>query len=270
MTTILGDTTKLLQQLPTQIKSQSVFLYLDPFGPTGCDFALLQPFLKRNPAHSTEIFLTMNMPGMHRLATPKAVRAGRQDEEMIRGFHQSLTNVFGGDYWKDILWKESDAEVKEHELIEAYLKRLASYFPYTRSCPVREKTSKRIKYFVVFASHHRDTLVLLNDIMIRAYFAEMHRADFVAGLWEDTDWREMRTIDGLEDVIMKLVLRHPGETRKFLWFRIADKHFMRYLESEYKNTVQQLVDTNKLVSPTLRKTKRLNDECQLFPGTLPV
>jgi three-Cys-motif partner protein len=270
VTTILGDTTKLLQQLPIQIKSQSVFLYLDPFGPTGCDFALLQPFLKRDPTYSTEIFLTMNMPGMHRLATPKAVKAGRQNEEMIKGFHQQLTNVFGGDYWKDILWNDSDAEAKEHALIEAYLKRLASYLPYTRSCPVREKTSRRIKYFVVFASHHRDTLVLLNDIMIRAYFAEMHRADFVTGLWEDTDWRAMRSIDDLEDVIIDTVVKHPGEKRKFLWFRIVDRHFMRYLESEYINTVQHLVENNKLKCPTSRKTKRLNDECQLFAGNLVV
>src|SRR5579872_4568099 len=39
--TILGDTTQLRQQLSTQMNSQSVFLYLDPFGPTGCNFDLL-------------------------------------------------------------------------------------------------------------------------------------------------------------------------------------------------------------------------------------
>jgi hypothetical protein len=55
VTTILGDTTKQLQILHAKIKNQSVFLYLDPFGPTGCDFTLLEPFLNRDPSFSTEI-----------------------------------------------------------------------------------------------------------------------------------------------------------------------------------------------------------------------
>lgn len=261
---ILGDTTILLQQLPTQINRQSVFLYLDPFGPTGCDFSLLKPFLDRNPDYSTEILLTMNMPGMHRLATPKAVKAGRQEEIMIKSFHQKLTDVFGGEYWKDILWQDIDAEEKEYRLIEAYQKKLKVYLPFVCFCPVRERTDRRIKYFIVLASRHKDALVLLNDIMIRAYFAEMHRADFATGLWEDTDWREMRSINDLTDVIMQTVVRHPGETRKMLWSRIVIEHFMRYLESEYKDAVQELVDNNKLIGPTPRTRKRLNDECKLI------
>ncbi len=264
--TILGDTTQLLQKLPTQINSQSVFLYLDPFGPTGCDFALLQPFLSRNPRFSTEILLTMNMPGIHRLATPKAVRAGRQDEQMIREFHQKLTNVFGGEYWKDILWQNIDAEKREVQLIEAYQAKLAQFLPFTRSCPVRERSNRRIKYFIVFASHHRDALVLLNDFMTKAYFARMHEADFSTGLWEDTDWREMRSIGGLDSAIIDAVTSHPGETRESIWFRVVDKHFMQYLEPEYKQAVQRLIDSKMLVSPTPRKKKNLNDDCILLPG----
>ena len=48
-----------------------------------------------------------------------------------------------------------------------------------------------------------------------------------------------------------------------MWFKIVQGHFMRYLETEYRATVQRLVDENKLTSPTSRKTKRLNDNCIL-------
>ena len=174
-----------------------------------------------------------------------------------------LTRVFGGDYWKDILWQDSDAEKREVQLIDAYQKKLADYFPYTRSCPVREGTGKRIKYFIVFASHHRDALILLNDIMVNAYFAGMHQADFGGGLWEDSDWREMRITEGLDRVILDTVTRHPGESRKLIWFRVVDGHFMRYLKSEYLAMVKQLAEAKKLIY--LSKTNRLNEDSTLYP-----
>src|SRR2546423_6535902 len=73
---VLGDSIVLLQMLPSTLKDQTVFLYLDPFGLKGCEFALLEPFLKRNPQFSTEIVLTMNMPVVHRLAARHAVEEG--------------------------------------------------------------------------------------------------------------------------------------------------------------------------------------------------
>src|SRR5216683_4415998 len=264
--TLLGNSQLLLKALPKALLDQTVFLYLDPFGPTGCDFALLKPFLERASQFSTEILLTMNMPAMHRFATPKAVRAGRQEEQMIKDFHQILTNVLGGEYWKDILWQEIDAEERERQLIQAYQDKLAQYLRFTRSCPVRERTDRRIKYFIVFASQHIDALILLNDIMTRAYFSGMHKADFAGGLWEDTDWREMRSIEGLDQIVTALVGKHPGETRKSIWFHIVDGHFMRYLSLEYRNMVKQLVETKELTSPTFLRTNRLNDDSILYPN----
>jgi hypothetical protein len=166
-----------------------------------------------------------------------------------------------------IAWvlQDIDAEKREKELIEAYQKKLADYFPYTRSCPVREGTGKRIKYFIVFASHHRDALILLNDIMVNAYFAGMHQADWGGGLWEDTDWREMRSIDELDRIILDTVTKHPGETRKLIWFRIVDGHFMRYIKSEYLAMVKQLAEAKKLMYHTSSHTNRLNEDSILYP-----
>ena len=259
----LGDTQLVLRDIHKTLRGQTVFLYLDPFGPTGCDFDLLSPFLNRNPSYSTELLLTMNMPGMHRLAARHVTEDGRKDEEAIKDNRLKLTRVFGGDYWKDILWQNIGAEKREVQLIEAYQKKLASYFPYTRSCPVREGTGKRIKYFIVFASHHKDALILLNDIMVNAYFAGMHQAVLGGGLWEDTDWREMRSIEGLDRVILDTVAKHPGESRKLIWFRVVDGYFMRYLKSEYLAMVKQLVETKKLTY--LSKTNRLNEDSILSP-----
>ncbi len=264
---VLGDSTRLLQTLAKALKDETVFLYLDPFGLKGCEFSLLLPFLDREPDFSTEILLTMNMPVMHRLAARHTVKQG-QRAELINSYHEILTKVFGGDYWKDIIFQPNmNREQREIQLMEAYRSKLSPYMPFTGSCPVRERTESRIKYFIVFASRHPDAMLLLNDIMAKAYFAGMHRADFASGLWENTDWREMRSIEGLEPVIMDTVAEHPGETRKSIWSRIVQKHFMRYLKSEYLNEVQKLVDEKKLLSPTPRKTRKLNDNCQLYPSS---
>lgn len=260
----LGDTQQVLREIPKTLKEQTVFLYLDPFGPTGCDFDLLAPFLNRNPKFSTEILLTMNMPGIHRLAARHVHEADRKDESAIQNNRLILTRTFGGDYWREILLPDGiDKEIREMQLIEAYQKKLSRCFQYVRSCPVRKGTDKQIKYFVVFASHHRDALILLNDIMVKAYSAGMHRADFIGGLWENTGWKEMRSINGFDCIVLDTISKHPGETRKLIWSRIVEEHFMQYLESEYRDAVKQLVDARMLTFSS--KTNRLNDESILRP-----
>jgi three-Cys-motif partner protein len=260
---VLGDTIQELPRISNRLRNQSVLLYLDPFGPTGCDFSLLQPFLTRNPDYSTEILLTLNMPGMHRLATGNAVKAGRRDEQLIRSYHQKLTSVFGGEYWQEIMWNEYlTPKEREFQLVEAYRLRLAEYLPFTGFCPVQEQTDKRIKYFIVFASRHPHTVTLLNDMMLRAYYEGMHEAEYPEGsIWS---WEDLRVVKGLETAIVEVVALNQGKTREVIWLEVVQKHFMEYQQKEYRAEVQRLIDERKLVSPTPRKKKLLNDNCTLF------
>ena len=263
--TRLGDSTVLLQQLAASLTNQTVFLYIDPFGLKECEFALLKPFLDRNRKFSTEIVLTMQMPIVHRLATRHAVEDGRQDEQIIKSYHQRLTKVFGGEYWQDIMWQQNvSSEEREFQLIKAYQDKLTQYLAFVGSCPVRLQTDKRIKYFIVFASGHEDSMLLMNDIMVNAYFAKMHEAAYAGTLFEETDWREMRSTKGLDEAIIQTVAEYPGDTRHRIWLRIVQRHFMRYLEKEYRSAVMHLVDQKKLITPTPRKTKLLNDNCRLY------
>lgn len=265
---ILGDSTILLRKIPSLLHNQTVFLYLDPFGLKGCEFSLLAPFLQRNPKFSTEILLTMNMTLTHRLATRHVDTERRQNDPKIKSYNQRMTEVFGGDYWQDIMRQgSSSTEEREKQLLVAYRRKLAEHLPFTGNCPVREKTDTATKYFMVFASRHKDAMLLLNDIMAKAYHKGMHRADFAHSLWEHTNWREMQPVDDLEHIILDLVAKYPGETRELLWSRVVQAHFMRYLRSEYIEAVKRLINEKKLTSPTPRKTKQLNDSCTLYLHT---
>ncbi len=264
---ILGDTVALLPSLRQNIRDHTVFLYLDPFGPTGSPFSLLEPFLKRNQTFSTEIVLMVHMPIVHRLAARNAVREGREGDALIQQYHVKMTETFGGEYWKPIMFNPDDQlspEAREFQLMNAYERKLGQYLPFVGSCPVRASKHERIKYFIVFASRHHDTMLLMNDIMAQAYFGHMHDVAVAGTLFERTHWQDERLITGLRDVILLQVSKNPGFSRKALWVKIVRDNFMRYLEKEYRQTVQQLVDEGALMSPTPRKTKRLNDDCQLF------
>ena len=261
---ILGDTTRLLPLLRSRLRDQTVFLYLDPFGPTGCAFDLLEPFLTRSTAHSTEIVIMMHMPVMHRLAAGKKVRAGDGEDVSIQRHHQTMTRVFGGEYWKDIMLADGDnAEEREFALIKAYRDKLATHLPYTGFCPVRVGEGDRIKYFIVFASRHPHAMLLMNDAMNGAYFQRMHQAAFAGTLLEQTDWRNMVPRTGLVEAIITHLQQEPGLTRDDLWLTIVQDHFMHYRHTDYIDAVQKLVESNELSCPTPRKTKRLNGSCQL-------
>jgi three-Cys-motif partner protein len=267
---ILGDSTAILPRIPEIIRDSTVFLYLDPFGLKGCDFNLLEKFLARDQKLSTEIVLTMSMPAIHRLSCCRAVSRGNSSE-LITRYHETLTRVFGGDYWKEIMWTNLPSEQKEVQMIEAYKTRLKEYLPYVGSCPVRQEIGSRIKYFIVFVSRHPHAMVIMNDSMANAYYNRMHEVTYQGSLFEETKWQEMpesgdRAKQKLDQVILETVSTYPGETRGKIWERIIQDYFMVYLATEYRGMVKRLVAGNRLYCPTFANAKRLNDDCLLYPA----
>ena len=253
-----------LQELSSRLQTQTVFVYWDPFGLTGREFATLEPFLTRSKAYSTEIVLNISMPITHRLASANAIAEGRGDDPQIIKFHQRLTKVFGGNYWKDIYFSGMEAEEKEFALMQEYQNRISQHLPFTGSCPVRESTASRIKYFITLASRHPDAMLLMNDEMCKAYHGQMHEADFTGTLFEKLDWKSMRTRANLDSIILEEVKLNPGGTRQQLWLHLIQKHFMQYTRSEYRKRVQSLV-SNRRIHVEYTSTGRLNDQCRLFP-----
>ncbi len=207
----------------------------------------------------------MHMPIAHRLAARRAVEEGREGEALIQKYHNTMTRVFGGEYWKAImLAPDLTPEEREIRLIKAYEDKLAGYMPFTGSCPVREGSNARIKYFAVFASRHPDAMLLMHDAMTKAYFKRMHEHEFAGTLFESNDWGEMLSATGLREIIIGELTKRPGLTREELWLQIVQKNFMRYRKSDFSAIVQELVDGSILNCPTRRRTKRLNEHCALY------
>lgn len=262
-TPILGDSTVFLNRLSQQLQNQTVFVYLDPFGLKGCEFSTLKPFLTRYKAYSTELVLNVSMPVTHRLAAANQVARGSATDPRITSYHQRMTDVFGGDYWKDIYFSELGAEEKEVALIKQYQSKIAQDLPFTGSCPVRESSTSRIKYFIVFASRHPDAMLLMNDEMCKAYFGQMHQAAYAGTLFGHTNWQDFRTLSHLEQVIQVEIAASPGQKRQELWLSIVQKHFMQFTKSEFIQAINELSKKGQ-IRVEYTPTKRLNDDCRIY------
>ena len=271
MIPIHGTADALLTKVSDVLVDHTVFLYLDPFGLKGCDFSIMEPFLKRDRAFSTEIVVNLSIPIMYRLAARHAVAEGRSNDSKIRAFHEQLTKVLGGDYWKEILWDDSmDSEKKAVNVMAEYRNKMLGLEEpraFSGSCPVRERIGRRIKYYVTFYSRHPDAMLLMNDAMCSAYHQRMHEAWSEGTLFDSLNWQENRNIKKLENIILRAAREAPYRSRLELWVDIVQKNFMQYTASEYRNTVKNLEKNESLAFQDVKGTGRLNDQAQLYiPG----
>ena len=259
---IYGNAQDLLEELSNVVGDATLLIYLDPFGLRGCEFELLEPYLGRETRFSTEVIINISMPTIHRLSTFRAISEGRITST-TKKLNQRLSQVLGGDYWQEIMWGTLPPAKKEQKVVEKYVGLLKKYLPYAGSCPVREKRSKRIKYYIIFCSRHKDALLLMNDIMCKAYFKTMHEIEYEGTLFEGMlDWKEMQQRGDIKEEIRQGIRSKPGITRKDLWLRIIEENFMRWVLSEFHNAVKEMVKEEKISFTS--STSRLNDNSKLY------
>lgn len=275
---VFGDAIQQLRQLVARLHDETLFLYFDPFG-LNCEFDVLRPLLSRDRDLSTEILINLHMPISHRLGSRHSVQRCGIENSQIQSYHEKLTRVYGGGYWRDILLEGHYANAKDREaaLINRYREVLSStgYLTYTGACPIREKRDAATKYVMVFASPHPDALLLLNDEMCKSFNAHMHEQEVKNTLFADSSWTELRTPDKIRNIAVQYVRDFPRETRLDLWRRIVADHFMRFTKSEFGKAIKSLCDSEEIecITPVTkggtRPTNRLNDNCAFVLSTKP-
>jgi len=259
---ILGSAQDLLKELSQIIGNATVLIYLDPFGLKGCEFELLEPYLGRDKRFSTEVIINISMPTIHRLSTFNVVKEGKPTNT-TKKLNQRLSEILGGDYWQEIMWSDLPPAEKEQQVVERYVGLLKEYLPYAGFCPVREKQGKRVKYYIIFCSRHEDALLLMNDIMCRAYFKTMHEIEYKGTLFEGRlDWKEMQQRGDIKEEIRYRIKRKPGIIRKDLWLEIIKEHFIKWIRSEFHDAVKEMVEEREI--RFISSTSQLNDNSKLY------
>jgi three-Cys-motif partner protein len=270
-TPVLSDAKTLLCDLSRTIKDETLLIYMDPFGITGCEFNVLEQFLTRNHKYSTELIINLNMPILHRYAAQESHKMIGFTSRFGNQRHRLLTQVLGGDYWKEILWDGTRSpEEKDKRLITAYINKLRVYLPYAGFCPVKERSDAQIKYYVTFCSRSKLSLLLMNEIMCNAYHSYMHQVDLAdMPLFQDVapHWTVARieaTTVQLKDLIISYLQKAPGLERKELWFNIVRDYFRMYRETEFNRTIGEMYHHGKIYTPSIHQNGSLNNNCKLF------
>lgn len=263
---ILGTAESLLERLKGQLTNQTIFLYIDPFNLRGWEFSTLEPFLGRDKRFSTEIVINLSIPAIHRLAARNSIKAGRRAPTIVKSFHERLTKVLGGDYWKEVLWSDSgSADNRAEQVLILYQQRLKKAgMQFVGSCPVREREDSTLKYYITLCSRHPEALLLMNDIMCRAYNKQTYEAMYADTLFENTDWKTARESRSITTVVKELLKEQPSISRSALWLNIVQKHFMRFLKSEYLEAVKVLHQEGYIGFDDVKGTGRLNESSRLF------
>jgi hypothetical protein len=149
------DGIKFLQDTMPQFfrGSAPLFVFIDPFGPTGAPFSVVADIL-RSPR--SEVLVNFDADGLGRILLAGA----RAKHEEI------LTEVFGDDSWRSALSEPGSPKQIHRKALELYIARLRSIpgVRYTFSFEMSKK-APTLEYYLVFASQHPRGLEKMKEAM---------------------------------------------------------------------------------------------------------
>ncbi len=257
--TIHGTANDLLEKLKIILSDETIFIYLDQFGIAGFDFNSLLPYISRTQKHSTELLINISVPIIHRLSAKSTIP---KDQVDYPG-HNTLTNVFGGDYWKDFLYDDTlSGKEQVINLMIEYKTKLQEYLHYVGFCPVYETgPNSTLKYFIFFSSRHIDAALLLNDIMFTAYWKHIWDCTIKGTLFEDQSLDDSLPCNYVSDLRSLIIsnLRQSKMQRIELWKKIITDDFMRFHSKSYRNTIRELIKSKRIGFIKTTDSGKLND-----------
>jgi len=179
---ISGKYEEKIKKIIEEGKQANVFLYLDPYGIKALDCSNFDYFADSG-CYSIELLVNMNSFGFLREACHAMCIPSRNDNEfdkIIGGeleesdpteldmsdiSKQLLTDIAGGEYWKDIIERYKsgvlDGYEAEKEFAKKYCDRLRKKYKYVLNMPIRFKKGQRPKYRMIHATNHIDGCILM-------------------------------------------------------------------------------------------------------------
>lgn len=166
--TYFGEFDLIVQQLrqdhPAAFADSPLFVFLDPFGPTGLTFDTVAALL-RSPR--SEVLLHFDADGATRMI--QALEDGYNTSSQVQ-----LDRVFGGSGWTHGIVRSDDDRVdfdkttkRLAEYYLAQLRKVAEYsFPFQMITPQKREVSE-VGYYLIFASNHPLGLIKMKEAMRR-------------------------------------------------------------------------------------------------------
>lgn len=252
-----------IENLLVSRAEQNIFVYIDPYGIKSLKFSIFEKW-KNHKFNSIEILLNFNSFGFIREACNALnVRFNLSDLDDVlinaeqfdgseRKSINELSEVAGGDYWKDIIedYKAGifDGYEAERKFITQYCLNLRRVFRYVLNMPIRLKKGQRPKYRMIYATNHQDGCILMNDNMCKRWEAleEIQNYGQLSLFEQDA---ENNVID--ESELLKLLEREIKQITNYVHFNIFLADFImkvgvRYSQGEVTKQLSELERTGKI------------------------
>lgn len=174
-----ADYRDVLLQIAESAKQKNLFLYIDPFGVSALNYALFKRVSSLS-FKSCEILLNFNSFGLFRFACAAYGVSIQQDgnpfskddfqkEEQEKPSFDKVSEILGGDYWKNIIKRYKENHIGSHqaeeELTRGYLAALRKMFNYVLELPLRLGEGQHPKYRMIHACNHIDGFILMAENM---------------------------------------------------------------------------------------------------------
>ena len=279
----LGTFELQLPELAALAKSNSVFLYVDPYSVDNLRFAEMRRVYEQiqKAAASVEVLMNFNAAIFMRWGLAALKRRAentnfdflidfpKDDDDEFVGVPDDLMNgpeitalnaIAGGDYWQEIALDPADTfSGKLERFMTEYQKLMSSSFKWVGSCAIKSRIDDHVpKYYLVYATRSHHGIELMNEAMCKA------RSEFLKNelplFSQDTPFEEFDIQKLCADVVA-LAKERTVFTRGELRLEGMKQFFGMYAAKDYNRAVKALLEGTRLFSKTGKH--RINDEVPL-------
>lgn len=233
----------------------NLFLYVDPYGIKSLDYKILKNLLEKD-FNSIEILINFNAYGFFRCVCQfvKALFPCDIEEISVDDFfdipyteqEQWLTDVAGGDYWKEIISDYNnhniDACEAEERIIGEYCNTLKKDYNYVLNMQIRSSIKGVPKYNMIHITNHKAGCVLMADNMYRR--EELSKKILTGGqgsLFDDDETA------GLEENLLLLLKENRFISLTEFEAKFFTKHGVVCNSTDIHTQLKELEKRNKVV-----------------------
>jgi three-Cys-motif partner protein len=264
-----------IEELALRAKTETIFLYVDPYTVKGLVFDKLKAVYDQinEAGASVEVLMNFNVATLMRWALAALKRVEdlpvdatnedadyQADDPNERLEIATLNAIAGGDYWQSVA---SDASLpfpqKLEVFTENYVRRMRASFDHVCRYPVKSRYEHQTpKYMLIYATRHPDGLELMNEAMCDAR-QQFLDTQFQNGLLFDmTPAAETPNLEELKKALIEIVQDAGQVTRKSLRIRALSLFFCRFARADLNTAISDLLKSRELFSEN-GKT-RINDK----------
>lgn len=261
----------LIPRFAALAKTESVFLYLDPFTVTGLPLASLdRVFAGLRAGSSVEMLLNFSgglltrvMCALMKLPVQPDDVGDHPLDGASNATAADLDLVLGGDWWQPIARSTCSFPEKVEEITRKYCDQLRGRFHEVCHHDIREHSSHKVpKYTLVFASRHPDALELMNDAMIKS--RDQQAADEAPSEPTLFETRPVGLVPE-KQLLGQHILNALGRStvsRGALIIMVIREHFGEFRRPEIRGAIESLLRQGVLRSKT--NATRINDDVELW------